>query len=47
MNWWANKIPDGAEEAIRSAKDRGKPLGFNIEEMIQTAEKEKMMRQQA
>lgn len=35
------KFPDGAEEAIRSARQKienGKPLGFNIEKMIQTAE---------
>jgi len=40
MDWWQNKVPSGVEEAIRSAKqkfDMGKPLGFNIEGMIQRA----------
>jgi hypothetical protein len=40
MNWWKNKVPDGVEEAIRSARqkiDRQKPLGFHIEAMIQKA----------
>jgi hypothetical protein len=40
MNWWKNNVPDGVEEAIRSARqkiDRQKPLGFNIEAMIQKA----------
>jgi hypothetical protein len=40
MNWWQNKVPIGAEEAIRSARQKinmQKPLGFNIEVMIQKA----------
>ena len=33
MNWWQNKVPDGAEAAIRSARKKiadGQPLGFDI-----------------
>ncbi|MDM9385233.1 hypothetical protein QUB80_31765 [Chlorogloeopsis sp. ULAP01] len=33
MNWWQNRIPKGAEDAIRRAKTKiqtGKPLGLNI-----------------
>jgi hypothetical protein len=40
MNWWKNNVPDRVEEAIRSARqkiDRQKPLGFNIEAMLQKA----------
>ena len=40
MNWWKNNVPDGVEEAIRSALqkiDSKKPLDFNIEAMIQKA----------
>ena len=40
MNWWKNNVPDGVEEALRSARqkiDMQKPLGFNIQVMIQKA----------
>lgn len=40
MDWWQNKVPNGVEEAIRSAKQKigaDKPLGFKIEGMIQRA----------
>jgi hypothetical protein len=40
MNWWKNNVPDGVEEAIRSARQKinmQKPLGFNIQVMIQKA----------
>lgn len=42
MNWWANQVPPGAEEAIQSARQRieqGKPLGFSIEETIEAVQK--------
>ncbi|MBF2004337.1 MAG: hypothetical protein IGS49_02370 [Chlorogloeopsis fritschii C42_A2020_084] len=34
MDWWRNRIPKGAEDAIRRAKakiQKGKPLGFDID----------------
>ena len=37
MNWWQNNVPDGAEAAIRSAREKianGQPLGFDIAEII-------------
>jgi hypothetical protein len=37
MNWWRNKVPDGAEAAIRSAREKiakGQPLGFDIADFI-------------
>ena len=37
MNWWQNKVPDGAEAAIRSAREKiakGQPLGFDIADII-------------
>jgi hypothetical protein len=37
MNWWQDKVPDGAEAAIRSARKKiadGKPLGFDIADLI-------------
>jgi hypothetical protein len=37
MDWWQNKVPSGAQEAIRSAQQkiqRGEPLGFDIEGTI-------------
>ncbi|MCS6860482.1 MAG: hypothetical protein NZT92_09205 [Abditibacteriales bacterium] len=49
MNWWENKVPPGAEEAIRSARqkiEQGKPLGFSIQEMIAAAQK-KMQSEQS
>jgi len=48
MNWWQKQVPFGAEEAIRSARQKireGKPLGFAIEETTRAAEKR--MQQQA
>jgi len=42
MNWWDNKIPDGAEAAIRSAKKKiagGQPLGFDIADIIAAGQK--------
>ncbi len=40
MNWWQNKVPEGCEEAIRRARtkvDRGEPLGFELEPIIEKA----------
>ena len=41
INWWEQKnIPPGFEEAIRSARSKyeeGKPLGFKIEAMMESA----------
>jgi hypothetical protein len=37
MNWWQNKVPDGAEAASRSARKKiadGQPLGFDIADFI-------------
>lgn len=37
MNWWQNKVPDGAEAAIRSAREKiakGQRLGFDIADFI-------------
>ena len=37
MNWWKNEMPEGAEAAVRSARDKvaaGEPLGFDIAKMI-------------
>lgn len=42
MNWWTSKVPAGVQEAIESARQKIKmklPLGFNIQEMLQKAEK--------
>ena len=42
MNWWQNKIPDGAEAAIRSARKKiaeGQRLGFDIADLIVTGQK--------
>lgn len=42
MNWWQDKVPDGAEAAIRSARTKikdGQPLGFDISGMIATGQK--------
>ncbi len=42
MNWWKNKVPDGVEKAIVSARQKiktGEPLGFDIEEMTRRAQK--------
>jgi hypothetical protein len=40
MNWWKNKMPEGAEAAIRSARAKvaaGEPLGFDISKSISAA----------
>jgi hypothetical protein len=42
MNWWENKVPDGAEAAIRSAREKiakGQPLGFDIADIIAAGNK--------
>lgn len=44
MDWWKNQVPDGAEEAIRSARRKiaqGQPLGFDIGEIIAAGQKKK------
>jgi hypothetical protein len=44
LNWWQNQVPDGAEEAIRSARKKiadGQPLGFSITDIISAGEKKK------
>lgn len=49
MSWWENKVPPGAEEAIRSARqkvEQGKSLGFSIKEMIEAGQK-KMQSEQS
>lgn len=41
MNWWQDKVPDGAEAAIRSARKKiadGQPLGFDIANFIATGQ---------
>lgn len=42
MSWWQDKIPDGAEDAIRSARKKiadGQPLGFDITDLIAVGQK--------
>jgi len=42
MNWWQDKVPDGAEAAIRSARKKiadGQPLGFDITEIVAAGQK--------
>jgi hypothetical protein len=42
MNWWKDQIPPGLEAAIVSARQKiaeGKPLGFDIEPLIEAAGK--------
>jgi hypothetical protein len=42
MNWWQDKVPDGAEAAIRSARKKiadGQPLGFDIADFIAAGQK--------
>jgi hypothetical protein len=42
MNWWKNEIPPGLETAIMNARQKiseGKPLGFDIEQIITEAKK--------
>ncbi len=44
MNWWNDNVPDGAEEAIRSARKKiaeGKPLGFEIIDILAAGRKRK------
>jgi len=41
MNWWKGEIPDGMEEAIRSAEAKvrnGEPLGFDIQQDLDAAD---------
>lgn len=40
MSWWENRVPEGAEESIRSAREKvahGKPLGFDLTDIIKKA----------
>jgi len=42
MNWWKDQIPPGLEAAILNARQKiaqGKPLGFDIEPLIETVGK--------
>ncbi|HLX65158.1 MAG TPA: hypothetical protein VKX17_28070 [Planctomycetota bacterium] len=42
MNWWQDKLPEGAEAALRSARTKyanGQPLGFDITEFIAAGQK--------
>jgi len=42
MNWWKNQTPPGLEAAIVSARQKfaaGKPLGFDIEPLVEAAKK--------
>ena len=42
MNWWKDDVPAGAEAAVRSARKKlaeGKPLGFEISEIIAAGRK--------
>jgi hypothetical protein len=42
MNWWKNNVPPGLESAIESARQKiaeGKPLGFDIDPLIEAARK--------
>jgi len=42
MNWWQNKVPEGAEAAIRSARKKiadGQPLGFDVTDFIAAGQK--------
>jgi len=42
MNWWKDQTPPGLEAAILNARQKiaeGKPLGFDIEPLIETARK--------
>jgi len=43
MNWWKDQVPPGLEAAIVSARQKiaeGKPLGFDIDEIIAAARKQ-------
>lgn len=40
MNWWQDKVPDGLEAAVVSARtklDKGQPLGFTMDDIIARA----------
>ena len=43
MNWWKNdKLPEGFQDALLRAKSKvntGQPLGFEIEKIIEAAQK--------
>ena len=42
MNWWKDQTPAGLETAIINARQKlaeGKPLGFEIEPLIEAAKK--------
>lgn len=42
MNWWKNDVPEGAEDALRSAREKtakGQPLGFDITNSIAEGKK--------
>ena len=42
LNWWQDKVPDGAEDALRSARKKysdGQPLGFEIADFIAAGQK--------
>jgi hypothetical protein len=42
MNWWKDQTPPGLEQAILTARQKiaeGKPLGFDIEPLLQEAGK--------
>jgi hypothetical protein len=37
MNWWEDKVPDGVEASIRSARDKiakGQTLGFDLVDVM-------------
>jgi hypothetical protein len=42
MNWWKNETPPGLEQAILNAREKfagSKPLGFDIEPLLETVKK--------
>jgi hypothetical protein len=44
MNWWQGQVPEGAEAAVVSARKKiaeGKPLGFDISDLIAAGAKKK------
>jgi len=47
MNWWKDQTPPGLEAAIVNARQKiaeGKPLGFDIEPLIETVGKRPLSR---
>ncbi len=41
LDWWRGRLPEGAEEAVRSAREKiaaGRPLGFELGEIVARAE---------